>query len=434
MIAIKNRKMLIPNEERYIGTTFDENSQVLSFKVSRYTQNDIDLSALNAKADVYHCATETEDRADLTMEVQAKYIILHLYITAGMVATPGTVLIDLKLFNDDGAVKWSSYKGAFFVEDPLATPQATLENLTELEQLEARINRAIRKAYEKVAEVTSAWLEENISEIEGYVLDKSLSVSGAAADAKAAGDAINKVREASDNSASVKYHHLEEKTDTSWILVKLPRDKYALAFHNCSGSDTDSPTTRISNPRDYLSEHLTADIATSCNYGGLDYPGRLNGTDYAGTVFTRRLFCFDTDNQEIFISAVGAAISSIASKYDVAFAVDEILVQNGAAVSFTELERYEPRNVFGWDDEYFYILFGEGRGNQEKGLTLTQCQTIMLNAGAQNAVNWDGGGSVCLAANIGGTAQKVNQYRDYAIEYPGLRKIGLCAVYTRKEA
>ena len=189
MIAIKNRKMLIPNEERYIGTTFDENSQVLSFKVSRYTQNDIDLSALNAKADVYHCATETEDRADLTMEVQAKYIILHLYITAGMVATPGTVLIDLKLFNDDGEIKWSSYRGAFFVDDPLASPSGET-SLTELEQLEIKIRQAIDSAVKSAREFTEDWLEENIGEIEGYVVDGSLSTEGAAADAAEAGKRI----------------------------------------------------------------------------------------------------------------------------------------------------------------------------------------------------------------------------------------------------
>lgn len=189
MIAIKNRKMLIPNEERYIGTTFDENSQVLSFKVSRYTQNDIDLSALNAKADVYHCATETEDRADLTMEVQAKYIILHLYITAGMVATPGTVLIDLKLFNDDGEIKWSSYRGAFFVDDPLTSP-AGATVLSELEQLEVKIRQAIASAVDSAKELTADWLEENIGEIEGYVIDKGLDTENAAADAKAVGDRI----------------------------------------------------------------------------------------------------------------------------------------------------------------------------------------------------------------------------------------------------
>lgn len=192
MISIKNRKMLIPNEERYIGTTFDDNSQVLSFKVSRYTQNDIDLSALNAKADVYHCATQTEDRADLTMEVQDKYIILHLYITAGMVATPGTVLIDLKLFNDDGAVKWSSYKGAFFVEDPLTSP-AGATVLSELEQLEIQIRQRIESAVDAAKVVTKEWLDENIGEIEGYVIDRTLSVGNAAADAEAVGNRFSTV-------------------------------------------------------------------------------------------------------------------------------------------------------------------------------------------------------------------------------------------------
>lgn len=303
------------------------------------------------------------------------------------------------------------------------TPKTMDENAESIEE-----DRSLFQQYTETVQTLIAEVKEDLQ------AEEAARIAAIAAEAQLRKNADAALQSQIDNGATVKYHHLEASTDSSWIFVKLPRDKYALAFHNCSGSDADSPTTRISNPRDYLSEHLTADIVTNCNYGGLDYPGRLAGTSYTGTVFTRRLFCFDTDNQDIFISAVGAAISSIASKYDVAFAVDEILVQNGAAVTFTELERYEPRNVFGWDDEYFYILFGEGRGNQEKGLTLTQCQTIMLDAGAQNAVNWDGGGSVCLAANIGGTAQKVNQYRDYAIEYPGLRKIGLCAVYTRKEA
>lgn len=201
MISIKNRKMLIPNEERYIGTTFDENSQVLSFKVSRYTQNDIDLSALNAKADVYHCATKTEDRADLTMEVQAKYIILHLYITAGMVATPGTVLIDLKLFNDDGEIKWSSYRGAFFVDDPLASPSGET-SLTELEQLEVKIRQAIASAVDSAKELTADWLEENIGEIEGYVIDKGLDTENAAADAKAVGDRFTELENETDELAN----------------------------------------------------------------------------------------------------------------------------------------------------------------------------------------------------------------------------------------
>ena len=190
MIIIKNRKLLIPEYERYIGTTADSNSEVLTFRIDRYTQTEMDLSAFTVKADIFRCETEETDRADLEMEVQDNYILLYLYITSGMVAYPGTILIDIKAFNDDGTVKWSSYKGAFYVEDPFTTPQATLDNLTELEQLEARINRAIATANEKAIERAESWLDENVHPETGYVIDRSLSIQGAAADAKATGMAI----------------------------------------------------------------------------------------------------------------------------------------------------------------------------------------------------------------------------------------------------
>lgn len=190
MISIKNRKMLIPNEERYIGTNADNNSEVRTFRVDRYTQTEIDLSAFTAKADILHIGSGNIDRADLEMEVQPKYILLHLYITSGMVAVPGTRLIELKLFNDDGVVKWSSYRGAFYVEDSLSSPDYTQETLTELEQLEARINRAIDAAYTKAIEAANNWLDQNVHPDTGYVIDESLTISGAAADARAVGVAI----------------------------------------------------------------------------------------------------------------------------------------------------------------------------------------------------------------------------------------------------
>lgn len=227
--------MLIPNEERYIGTTFDENSEVRTFRISRYTQTDIDLSAFTAKADIFHCDTETTDRADLEMEVQAKYILLHLYITAGMVATPGTRLIDLKLFNDDGEVKWSSYKGAFYVEDPFVTPSATSENLSELEQLEARINRAIEKAYDRAAEVAGEWLENNIQAIEGYVIDKDLETENAAADAKATGDAIAHLKDlVSFDPVNIRLHYdlLEDDNDVTAQVQELENAGRDIYFPN----------------------------------------------------------------------------------------------------------------------------------------------------------------------------------------------------------
>lgn len=203
MIIIKNKKLLIPEDERYIGTTADSNSEVLTFRIDRYTQTEMDLSTFTVKADIYRYETEETDRADLEMEVQDNYILLYLYITSGMVAYPGTILIDIKAFNDDGTVKWSSYKGAFYVEDPFVTPPATRENLTELEQLEARINRAIATANERAIEAAEVWLDENVHPETGYVIDRSLRIGGAAADAKSVGDAVSaeaSTRLAADNN------------------------------------------------------------------------------------------------------------------------------------------------------------------------------------------------------------------------------------------
>ena len=43
---------------------------------------------------------------------------------------------------------------------------------------------------QNIADATANWLEENITQETGYVLDDSLTVTGAAADAKAVGDIL----------------------------------------------------------------------------------------------------------------------------------------------------------------------------------------------------------------------------------------------------
>ena len=235
-----------------------------------------------------------------------------------------------------------------------------------------------------------------------------------------------------DNGVEIIYHNYAYTGDTSYVVVKLPKSEYALSFHNCSGDDTDSPTTLVSNPLSYLENHLEAALVTNCNFGGLDYPGRLGGVDYEGSVFTRRLFCYNSTDGSINVTSEGAAIGDIPSEYDTVFAVGDILASNGGSMLFPETGQTEPRNVFGWNDTQYIILICEGRGNGERGLTLTECKNIMLQMGALEVVNFDGGGSTCLAVNTGDNAKKINKFRDLDVEYPGLRKVGLCAVYTRR--
>lgn len=230
----------------------------------------------------------------------------------------------------------------------------------------------------------------------------------------------------------VVYHNYASTGDTSYIAIKIPKARYALTFHNCSGDDNDSPTTLESNPFDYLKAHLEADIVTNCNFGGLDYPGRLGGVDYEGTVFTRRLFCYNSTDGSIDVTNEGTTLSDVSEDYDVVFAIGDLLAADGASMAFNETGQCEPRNAFGWNDTHYIILITEGRGNGEKGFTLTELKNKMLQLGADNAINFDGGGSTCLAINNGGNAKKINKFRDFDVEYPGLRKVGLCAVYTRR--
>lgn len=47
---------------------------------------------------------------------------------------------------------------------------------------------------QQIAEATAEWLEENVDPETGYVLDSSLTVANAAADAKAVGDILIRLK------------------------------------------------------------------------------------------------------------------------------------------------------------------------------------------------------------------------------------------------
>lgn len=406
MIIVKNRKLLIPIDERYIGTTADSNSEVRTFQIDRYSQNETDLSGFTAKADIYHCDTRTTDRADLEMEVQDEYILLKLYITSGMVATPGSLLIDIKLFNDDGTVKWSSYKGAFFVEDPLVTPSATAENLTELEQLEARINRAIATAYEKAAEVVGDWLEENIGEIEGYVIDKSLSVSDAAADAKVVGSMLKHLGYYDGITITTGNYINEENAETTYYLVTIPpadSDGDAIPIKAAYDPDT-TPLTHAQ------AEHTTLTTNTS-----LELRTSLPGVISDGEVI--RASAWNQTAQYPYVVYVGFDEDRVPHEYPIDTPLQTMisagikeatvayyrLVTNGAARDVSNIGlsaaqlRVNPRiAMFVKSDNSLCFLVCDGRDGSNEGMTPSELAELMVENGAVQGWNLDGGGSTSI--------------------------------------
>ncbi|MBQ7536464.1 MAG: hypothetical protein IJT43_12720, partial [Stomatobaculum sp.] len=60
MILIDNRELLIPNNERYIGTTQDGNSETRVFRMRRLSQAGVDLSGLTFRLDLKYPETRTK--------------------------------------------------------------------------------------------------------------------------------------------------------------------------------------------------------------------------------------------------------------------------------------------------------------------------------------------------------------------------------------
>ena len=142
MIVLKGRQMLVQTQERYIGTTYDNNSENRTFLIDRVTVNGADLSALSFRLDLEY-ENGGKDTALLTKEIQEEYIVLTWEIESGVLQVPGTVFANIRGTDYQGTVKWASFKAAFYVEDTINTPGTYTGGLSEMEQMELRIDRKI---------------------------------------------------------------------------------------------------------------------------------------------------------------------------------------------------------------------------------------------------------------------------------------------------
>lgn len=135
MIIVKNRELLIPNNERYIGTTYDTETENRIFQVPRYSQRGVDLAALTFRLDIQY-ANESYDTIVLDKEIGEAFVILIWRITSATLQVPGTMYIGLRAVDDEATVKWSSFSAAMYVERHLNTPGNYGGGLTEIEQME----------------------------------------------------------------------------------------------------------------------------------------------------------------------------------------------------------------------------------------------------------------------------------------------------------
>ena len=180
MIEIKGREMIIPREEFNIGTTYDARSEMRHFHMRRVRQGGIDLAGLVFNLDLEYANGKT-DTATLTKDVTRRDIDLMLTIEPTMLQVPGTVIIQIRALAEDGTVKWSSYKGAFFVEDCINTPGQYEGKITQLEQYEAEwgtVRDNVRALNSRMDEIVKMADGIDASDVEKEVTDVRVGADG----------------------------------------------------------------------------------------------------------------------------------------------------------------------------------------------------------------------------------------------------------------
>ena len=155
MIILENREFLIPKNERYLGTTYDDSVENRVFQLSRFNPSGTDISNLVFKLDLKYNDGST-DTADLVKEVSDENIVLVWNIDDSVLQVPGTVFVQIRAFDANGTVKFASFMAAMYVEDAINTPGTYTGDLTELEQLEAEMNQHLEDLAEYGLEA-EAW-------------------------------------------------------------------------------------------------------------------------------------------------------------------------------------------------------------------------------------------------------------------------------------
>lgn len=140
MIIVRGRELIIPESERQIGTQYDSNSEVRQIKVSRLTAGGVDISHLDFRLDLRY-GNEKKDTALLDKEISDEDIILTWTVGPNSVKEVGTVWIAVRGSDDFGKVKWATNQGYLYVGKTIDTPSGEGVDLTEMEELEKRLDQ-----------------------------------------------------------------------------------------------------------------------------------------------------------------------------------------------------------------------------------------------------------------------------------------------------
>ena len=137
--------MYIPKDEAYIGTVNDSNSESRVFVIER-EEGTPDLSALTFKL-ILRDENDNPNEAYLEKAVSENEVYLTWGILPSDVGTSGTLLAQIKAFDEQGEVRWNSFTGAFYVEQNLQEPD-TSGKLSDYEKLQKKVENALNEVEE----------------------------------------------------------------------------------------------------------------------------------------------------------------------------------------------------------------------------------------------------------------------------------------------
>lgn len=145
MITVRNRKLIVPQEERLIGTVSDNNSETRVFAIDRFQPNGVDMSSLAFGLDMEYEDNAHKNATYLDKEWDEEKIYLTWGIIENDVAPGGVVFVQIEAHDQTGAVKWHSIRDAFYIDPSIGTGAEYNGDLSAFQRMEAVLDEKLAR-------------------------------------------------------------------------------------------------------------------------------------------------------------------------------------------------------------------------------------------------------------------------------------------------
>ena len=139
MIKVRNKVLMIPENELTIAAVGDKGSVNRVFQIPRIQPDGVDLANMIFKLNLLYLDTNEKDRDDLDKAISDDFITLTWTISNLTSSHVGNAYIQLCAMTDTGSMRWLSYQAAVYIESSIEAEKTTIA-LSELENLEKRID------------------------------------------------------------------------------------------------------------------------------------------------------------------------------------------------------------------------------------------------------------------------------------------------------